>query len=143
MIPIVSWTGLLNLALVMDKMERYHPKERHYYLQFFGVVPEHQGRGTGTDLMKPILDICDREKCVAYLENSKEANLAFYGRFGFIVTKKISLGKDSPSLWLMWRSPRTLRQVIKYLKCNVDDIERNVSDIRPIELALYCIISRN
>jgi GNAT superfamily N-acetyltransferase len=75
MIPVVGWTGLLHLALVMDKMERYHPKERHYYLQFIGVVPEHQGSGTGTDLMKPILDICDREKCVAYLKNSKEANL--------------------------------------------------------------------
>jgi len=91
----------------MDKMERYHPKERHYYLQFIGVVPEHQGRGMGTDLMKPILDICDREKRVAYLENSKEANLAFYGRFGFVVTKKIFLGKGSPPLWLMCRSPRT------------------------------------
>ncbi|MCX5850378.1 MAG: GNAT family N-acetyltransferase [Deltaproteobacteria bacterium] len=106
MIPVVGWTGLLRLALAMDKMDRDHPKERHYYLQFIGVVPEHQGSGTGTALMKPILDICDREKCGAFLQSSKEANLAFYGRFGFVVTKKIFPGKGSPPLWLMWRSPR-------------------------------------
>jgi ribosomal protein S18 acetylase RimI-like enzyme len=88
MTQVVSWRGLLSLVSVMDKLERCHPKER-YYLQFIGVVPEQQGNGTGTALMKPILDICDREKCWAYLENSKETNLSFYGRFGFVVTRKI------------------------------------------------------
>lgn len=39
MAHVASWKGLLRLALVMDKLERCHPKERHYYLQFIGVVP--------------------------------------------------------------------------------------------------------
>jgi ribosomal protein S18 acetylase RimI-like enzyme len=105
MTRVVGWKRLLRLALLMDKMGRYHPKERHYYLQFIGVVPESQGNGTGQALMTPILDICDREKCLVYLENSKETNLAFYGRLGFVVTGKIFLGKGSPPLWLMLRNP--------------------------------------
>lgn len=106
MINVVGWKGLLRLALMMDKLERCHPQEKHYYLQFLGVIPELRSNGTGTALMTPILDICDRENCCAYLENSKEANLDFYGRFGFIVTRKMSLSKGSPPLWLMLRSPR-------------------------------------
>jgi ribosomal protein S18 acetylase RimI-like enzyme len=104
MIPVVGWTGLLRLALVMDKE---YPKEKYYYLQFIGVVPENQGKGTGKALMIPILDICDREKCGAFLQCSKENNIPFYRSFGFVVTKKIFPGTESPPLWLMWRSPKT------------------------------------
>jgi GNAT superfamily N-acetyltransferase len=107
MIAAVGWTGLLRLALAMDKMEKDHPRERYYYLQFIGVVPENQGNGTGKALMKPILDVCDHKKCGAFLQSSKETNIPFYRSFGFVVTEKIFLGKGSPPLWLMWRNPRT------------------------------------
>jgi hypothetical protein len=93
MISVVGLTGLLHLALVMDKMERYHPKERHYYLKFIGVGPKHQGSDTGTASMKPILDICDREKCVAYLENSKEVNFNFYDVSALLSSKRFSWAK--------------------------------------------------
>lgn len=33
---VAGWKRLLRLALVMDKLERYHLKGRHYYLQFGG-----------------------------------------------------------------------------------------------------------
>ncbi|PKN39033.1 MAG: hypothetical protein CVU62_02215 [Deltaproteobacteria bacterium HGW-Deltaproteobacteria-2] len=87
MIHAVSWKELLRLLSVMDKLERCHPKERHYYLQFIVVVSKYHGKSAGMALMMPTLHICDREKCWAYLENSKEDNLAFYGRFGFIVNR--------------------------------------------------------
>lgn len=103
MIPVVGWTGLLRLARIMREDA---PKEKYYYLQFIGVIPENQGNGTGKALMKPILDICDREKCGAFLKCSKETNLSFYRSFGFSVNGKTFPAKDSPPLWLMWRSPR-------------------------------------
>jgi ribosomal protein S18 acetylase RimI-like enzyme len=107
MIPVVGWTGLLRLVMSLDKIHRNHPKEKYYYLQFVGVAPEHRGKGTGAALLKPLLDICDNEKCGAFLENSKERNIDFYRRFGFDVTVKIFPGKGSPPLWLMWRNPKT------------------------------------
>jgi ribosomal protein S18 acetylase RimI-like enzyme len=87
------------------RMERLHPREPHFYLSSLGVVPEAQGRGLGSALMRPMLERCDREGVGAYLESSKESNVAFYGRHGFRVTGEMRFPRG-PRLWLMWRDPR-------------------------------------
>jgi ribosomal protein S18 acetylase RimI-like enzyme len=107
MIPVAGWKGLLRWAIAMDKIGKNHPRKKNYYLQFVGVDPKHRGKGTGAALIKPVLDICDNEKCGAYLENSKETNIDFYRRFGFDIIGKITMGKGAPPCWPMWRSPRT------------------------------------
>ena len=48
----------------------------------------------------------DAEGLPAYLESSKESNLAFYGRHGFEVTGEIRTPRAGPTLWLMWRGAR-------------------------------------
>jgi len=93
-----------NLSILM-LLEKNHPEEPHYYLEFLGTDPAHQGHGLGSALMQPMIDRCDREGLGAYLESSKEANLGFYGRFGFEVTKIINHKAGVPQ-WLMWRDPR-------------------------------------
>ncbi|HEX2084314.1 MAG TPA: GNAT family N-acetyltransferase [Solirubrobacteraceae bacterium] len=87
------------------RMERLHPHEPHYYLSALGVAPEAQGRGLGSALLAPMLERCDREGVPAYLESSKERNIAFYGRHGFRVTRQMRFPRG-PRLWLMWRDPR-------------------------------------
>jgi len=93
-----------NLS-VLSLLEKNHPEEPHYYLEFLGTDPAHQGKGFGTALMQPMIDRCDREGVGAYLESSKESNLGFYGRFGFEVIKIINHKSGVPQ-WLMWRNPR-------------------------------------
>jgi len=105
MIEAVGWTHLLRLAITLDKLGKNHPAEKYYYLQFIGVDPGNRGRGAGTALMQPILETCDREKCGAFLQNSKESNIDFYKRFGFDVIGKIIPAKGAPPLWRMWRKP--------------------------------------
>jgi ribosomal protein S18 acetylase RimI-like enzyme len=87
------------------RMEKLHPHEPHYYLMTLGVAPEAQGQGLGSKLMAPMLERCDRERVPAYLESSKERNIAFYGRHGFRVTEEMRFPRG-PKLWLMWRDPR-------------------------------------
>jgi ribosomal protein S18 acetylase RimI-like enzyme len=87
------------------RMEKHHPDEPHYYLQTLGVVPEAQGQGVGSKLLAPMLERCDREGVPAYLESSKESNIAFYARHGFRVTGEMRFPRG-PRLWLMWRDPR-------------------------------------
>ncbi len=83
-----------------------HPKEAHWYLGVLGTRPAAQGKGIGSALLAPVLDRCDEAGIPAYLESSKHANLAFYGRHGFEVTGEIELPFGGPTVWPMWRNPR-------------------------------------
>ena len=87
------------------RMEKLHPHAPHLYLSTLGVSPDAQGQGLGSRLMAPMLERCDREGVPAYLESSKERNVAFYGRHGFGVTHEMRFPRG-PKLWLMWRDPR-------------------------------------
>jgi ribosomal protein S18 acetylase RimI-like enzyme len=90
---------------LVSLVEARHPKLPHYYLGGLGTDPQWQGRGLGSAVMGPVLDICDRTAVPAYLESSKEANLGFYRRHGFEVTDEVSVPDGSVRLWLMWREP--------------------------------------
>jgi GNAT superfamily N-acetyltransferase len=88
----------------LGQVELRHPSERHLYLAVLGVDPGRQGQGVGSQLIRPGLDLCDRERLPAYLETGKEANLAFYGRHGFQVLERLDLPKGPP-VWFLWREP--------------------------------------
>jgi ribosomal protein S18 acetylase RimI-like enzyme len=97
----------LVLALrTLARIERAHPHQPHWYLAMLGTAPAHQGRGVGSSLISPILRHCDHEGIPAYLESSKEANLAFYRRHGFVERDPLFLDPDGPKVWPMWREPR-------------------------------------
>lgn len=93
------------LAAGFHRMEKLHPREPHYYLSTLGVSPEAQGQGVGSNLLAPMLERCDTEGVPAYLESSKERNIAFYARHGFRVTEETRFPRG-PRVWLMWRDPR-------------------------------------
>jgi ribosomal protein S18 acetylase RimI-like enzyme len=87
-------------------IERRHPAQPpHWYLAVLGTDPDAQGQGLGSALLRPLLERCDEDGVGAYLESSKEANIAFYARHGFRVTRVVRLPRG-PQAWLMWREPR-------------------------------------
>ena len=87
-------------------IERRHPPSPpHWYLAILGTAPEAQGRGLGSSVLAPVLERCDEDGVGAYLESSKERNIAFYGRHGFRVTREMRLPRG-PCIWAMWRDPR-------------------------------------
>jgi ribosomal protein S18 acetylase RimI-like enzyme len=88
-----------------EMIEAAHPRTPHYYLAVLGTEPDRQGEGIGSALMQPVLEMCDRDEIPAYLESSKERNVAFYARHGFRVTDEIKL-PGGPRVWPMWRDPR-------------------------------------
>lgn len=101
------WLRAPTVARGLLGLERNHPPQpEHFYLASLGVVPEEQGRGLGSRLMQPILTICDSDGIPAYLESSKESNIAFYARHGFRVTGELKLSRRGPTMWPMWREPR-------------------------------------
>lgn len=95
---------------ILGRLEKAHPHEPHYYLEFIGTDPMHQGKGMGTQLMQPMIERCDSEGVGAYLESSKESNVGYYARFGFevtqVLTHKPRHGEPGRQMWLMWRTAR-------------------------------------
>lgn len=99
-------TRLPRVLVGVQRIERHHPEQHHLYLSVLGTDPSRQGEGIGGALLEPGLALCDEEGLPAYLESSKEANNAFYARFGFRVTGEIRLPGDGPPVWFLWRDPR-------------------------------------
>lgn len=87
-------------------MRRARPRTPHWYLALLGTRPDHQGRGLGSAVLRPVLDRCDEQGLGAYLESSKESNVPFYRRHGFEVTGRLDAPGGAPPLHLMWRDPR-------------------------------------
>ncbi|MFD8989967.1 GNAT family N-acetyltransferase [Streptomyces goshikiensis] len=84
-----------------------HPTaEEHEYLLMIAVAPGRQGEGLGTELMRPVLERCDREGLPAYLEASSERSKVLYERLGWEVTGEPVRLPDGPLMWPMWRKPR-------------------------------------
>lgn len=96
------------LAHALRAIEQAHPKAAHWYLNALGTHPDHRGLGVGNALLAPILERCDAEGLPAYLESSKQENLAFYRRYGFDAKDPIEL-RNGPDVWPMWREPRQPR----------------------------------
>lgn len=92
-------------AFLLDELlQEHHPGESCLFLQFVGVIPEHQGRGLGSRLLTTVLDRADTTGTPAYLEATSPDNRRLYERHGFETIGEIAL-PDGPTLWPMWRDP--------------------------------------
>lgn len=83
-----------------------HPVEPLYYCQFLSTVPDFQGRGIGSALLRDMLWRADAEGMPAYLEATTPGNRALYERHGYVSLGEITLPDGGPTLWRMWREPR-------------------------------------
>lgn len=97
--------ALGDAGRLLAEVDRRRPRQAHWYLATIGTDPQRQGQGVGSALLAPVLRRCDEDGVPAYLESSKERNLAFYGRHRFEVVGDYQV-PDGPKLWFMWREPR-------------------------------------
>ncbi len=100
-----------DVAVVFDKMARFHPHEPHWYLPLIGVDPARQGQRLGDKLMTHALTRCDADQLPAYLESSNPLNLPFYRRHGFEALGEIQAG-SSPTIVPMLRKPARRGEVV-------------------------------
>lgn len=91
-----------DLLAVFEQMGAHHPHEPHWYLPLVGVLPGQQGRGFGSAMMRPVLNICDATGTAAYLEATTERSRQLYERFGFVTTAEICVA-DCPTIYPMLR----------------------------------------
>ncbi len=79
----------------------------HYdwYLFNLSVRKDAQGKGLASKLMRPMLQFCDDERMVAYLETNKEANVGLYRHYGFELMKEEQIPKSTVMHYAMVRKP--------------------------------------
>jgi ribosomal protein S18 acetylase RimI-like enzyme len=101
----ISGRATPRIVRALSFLEAKHPHEPHYYLPFVGVEPEQQGQGTGSALLRAVLQRSDSDGVAAYLEATCERSVPLYERHGFAVVEEVALPGGGPPLWRMWREP--------------------------------------
>ena len=101
--------GLIGRLLTYEKYAMNLKKEftdnYDWYLFNLSVKKEAQGKGIASKLMRPMLEFCDNEKMVAYLETNKENNVGLYNHYGFELKKEELIPKTNVMHYAMVRQP--------------------------------------
>lgn len=86
-----------------QSIQRLHPKEPHFYLEFIGVDPPFQRKGVGSLILSHIVRMADHATMSCYLETANPVNLPFYHRFGFKLFREEKI--IGVPIWFLIRSP--------------------------------------
>lgn len=104
----VDTSSMKRLAAVgryTSSQRRKHLPGPHRYLALLGVSPEHQRKGYGRRLLRPMLDRLDRENLPAWLDTETEENVRYYERIGFEVRDDHVIPEINVRMWGMCRLP--------------------------------------
>src|SRR5215207_1888281 len=66
----------------IDALHKKYAAEPHFYLDNLGVLPSAQGQGWSSKLIRPILNMADAKKVIAYTDTVTQSNVAIYEHFG-------------------------------------------------------------
>lgn len=86
-----------------EALQRRYAPEPHYYLNTVGVVPEAQGRGRASALIRPMLAEADARGMTVYTETMTPENVPLYERYGFLVREELAVPATDLRLWALLR----------------------------------------
>ncbi|MGE3251795.1 MAG: GNAT family N-acetyltransferase [Hyphomonadaceae bacterium] len=103
LLQVAGVDGMKRAFETGETLAAHHPHVPHAHLVFLGVASRAQGQGVGSAILKRTLRDVDALKVPAYLEATKERNVALYLRHGFEVTAEFDVPKGGPHVWTMTR----------------------------------------
>lgn len=87
-----------------ELFDRHNPILRpHHHLAFVGVLPQHQSRGYGGELLQHQLERLDATGVPAYLEAAGTSSIPLYERNGFAISDDPFTLPNGASFQPMWR----------------------------------------
>ena len=105
-----SGFGIIGRLLTYEKYAMNLKKEftdnYDWYLYNLSIKKDAQGKGIASKLMRPMLQFCDDERMVAYLETNKEANVGLYQHYGFELKKQELIPSTPVTHYAMVRKPK-------------------------------------
>ena len=95
----------LYTTIVEFMSEKSQPlvKDSFWYLSIVGVLPEFQGMGLGSALVKRELEKLDMAGVATYLETFTSRNMTFYERLGYQAADTFHEPTTQAQYWLMVR----------------------------------------
>ncbi len=90
----------------MNQTEALHAKyadEPHFYLDNIGVMPSARGKGLSSKLIRPILEMADSQKTIAYTDTVTRSNVALYEHFGFQCVEERAIPGTGLTVWALRR----------------------------------------
>jgi GNAT superfamily N-acetyltransferase len=88
---ITIW-GVAKTLKRESRIKAIQPKGPMAYLWFIGVNHLYQHTGTGSPLLKEVINYANQKELPVYLETSTTENLPWYNRFGFQIYSELELG---------------------------------------------------
>ena len=105
-----SGFGIIGRLLTYEKYAMNLKKEftdnYDWYLYNLSIKKDAQGKGIASKLMRPMLQFCDDERMVAYLETNKEINVSLYQHYGFDLMKEELIPTTPVTHYSMVRRPK-------------------------------------
>ena len=104
-----SGLGIIGRLLTYESYAMNLKKEftdnYDWYLYNLSIKKDSQGKGIASKLLRPMLNFCDNEKMVAYLETNKETNVGLYHHYGFNLMREELIPKTPVTHYAMVRHP--------------------------------------
>ena len=105
-----SGLGIIGRHLAYEEYAMNLKKEftdnYDWYLYNLSIKKDAQGKGIASKLLRPMLNFCDNEKMIAYLETNKQANVSLYNHYGFELKKEEVIPKSTVTHYAMVRYPK-------------------------------------
>ena len=109
-----SGFGLIGRLLTYENyamnLKKAYTDHYDWYLFNLSIRKDAQGKGLASKLMRPMLQFCDDERMVAYLETNKETNVSLYQHYGFDLMKEEVIPKTPVTHYAMVRHPKGLEE---------------------------------
>ena len=96
---------LLTYETYAMKLKEKYTGHVDWYLNNLFIAKKAQGKGLATKLLRPMLEFCNRENIVSYLETNKQGNVSLYEHFGFQVSEQGLIPKSDVMHYAMVRQP--------------------------------------
>lgn len=90
----------------IDALHKKHVDGPHYYLDNLGVIPNAQGQKLSSKLLRPILQMADEQKVIAYTDTVTRSNVAIYEHFGFQCVEECPVANTGVTIWALRRPPQ-------------------------------------
>ena len=104
-----SGLGIIGRLLTYEtyamNLKKEFTENYDWYLYNLSIKKDAQGKGIASKLMRPMLQFCDDERMVTYLETNKEANVGLYRHYGFDLMKEEQIPKSTVTHYAMVKNP--------------------------------------